>query len=261
MRKHGKFILVSAMLLALLATPIALGAGEGRPLKGGARNPSDNASIAYTRETQVIANTATYGTRQSNKSDNGGGAIYGCRSKPGGTPAGNEPCLRSSNIADGLAFELSSGGVQVGTINTTAGGDATKPFTTNATGVATGLNADRVDSKNADDLTKDAVTASVAAVQASSPLAQVTAAGAPGQTRGVTTGGVTKQAGLGDYDVVINGDLSNCAVNATVTGTAPGQVTVTPAVAVDKKTTTVDVRTFDGGGIAADRAFDLAATC
>ena len=64
---------------------------------GGARNPSSNASLAYSRETQIIANNTTYGTRQSNKSTSGGGAIYGCRAgAPARTavPAGQQPVQR-----------------------------------------------------------------------------------------------------------------------------------------------------------------------
>ena len=147
-RGNGPWILVSAIGVALLVTPFAVAAGEGRPLDGGARNPSNNASQSYTRETQIIANTSTYGTRQSNKSTNGGGAIYGCRSAPGGTPANNEPCVRASNLSNGRAFEFATGGTEVGRIDV----DRTRrraPFTTNATGVATGLNADQVDGQSA----------------------------------------------------------------------------------------------------------------
>ena len=104
---------------------------------------------AYTKETEIIANVGTYGTRQSNKSNNGGGAVYGCRSAAGGTPKGNEPCVRASNLADGRAFEFNAnGGTEVGAIT---GPAAAAPFTTTATGVATGLNADKVDGKDATD--------------------------------------------------------------------------------------------------------------
>src|SRR3954453_13799922 len=126
----------SAILLAVCIAPFALAAGEGQPVKGGARNPSNNESQAYTRETEIIANTSTYGTRQSNKSDNGGGAIYGCRSGEGGSGKGNEPCIRSVNLTTGYAFEFESRGVQAGSITVGNGGDSTRPFTTNATGVA-----------------------------------------------------------------------------------------------------------------------------
>jgi hypothetical protein len=132
--------------IAVTAVPVAIGAGEGGPIEGGQRNPSPNRTISLSSETEIIATTATYGTRQSNKADNGGGAIYGCRSKAGGSPAGNEPCIRSNNLADGLAFEFKTEGLIGGRIDAKGtGGDTTKPFETNATGVATGLNADRVD--------------------------------------------------------------------------------------------------------------------
>ncbi len=57
------------------------------------------------------------------------------------------------------------------------------------------------------------------------------------------------------------GDLSNCAFAATVTGPDAGQVTVTPTVAADRSTTAVEVRTFNGTGVATDRPFHLSATC
>ncbi len=247
--------LLGATTLVLVAAPLALGAGEGAPLGGGARNPSPNASIEYVRETQIIADNQTYGTRQSNKSTNGGGAIYGCRSLPGGTPANNEPCIRSNNLNTGLAFEFESNGTIGGTISTRPG-DGSKPFITNATGVATGLNADRVDGKHVEDIVKDAAIAT----QALNPLALVRADGAAVRTRGVETNGVSRSA-AGNYDVRFTGDLSTCALAATITGTDPGQVAVTPVVAADKKTTTVDVRTFDGSGAVAARGFHMHANC
>src|SRR4051812_46308035 len=148
-------VLTSAIVLGLLISSFALASGEGNSLLGGKRNPGSDESQALTNETQIIANVSTYGTRQSNKSDNGGGAIYGCRSKAGGSAAKNEPCVRAVNLADGSAFEFQTDGLLGGLITVGKGGDTAKPFTTNATGVATGLNADRVDGKDAADfLTK-----------------------------------------------------------------------------------------------------------
>ena len=149
-RANGPWILASALLVALMVAPFAGAFGEGNNVRGGARNPSPDARRAYTKETEIIANVSTYGTRQSNKSTNGGGAVYGCRSAAGGTPKGNEPCVRASNLADGRAFEFNAnGGTEVGAIT----GPATAaPFTTTAKGVATGLNADQVDGKSADEI-------------------------------------------------------------------------------------------------------------
>jgi hypothetical protein len=245
-RANGPWILASALLVALMVAPFAGAFGEGNNVRGGSRNPSPDSRRAYTRETQIIANVNTYGTRQSNKSTNGGGAVYGCRSAAGGTPKGNEPCVRASNLADGRAFEFNAnGGTEVGAIT----GPATAaPFTTTAKGVATGLNADQVDGKSADEIVTDA--------QALNKFAVVAADGtlATG-ARGAKT--VTHTAASGDYSVDFDSDVSKCARTATITGATPGEITTE---AVDADTTTV--HTFNAAGAAAaDRAFHLVITC
>jgi len=48
---QGPWILVAAIAVALLVTPFAIAAGEGRPLLGGKRNPGSNASAALAAET------------------------------------------------------------------------------------------------------------------------------------------------------------------------------------------------------------------
>lgn len=145
-------LVIGAVAVAAVATavPVAGGFGEGNPLEGGVRNPSPNAALELQRETQIIADTPTYGTRQSNKSSSGGGAIYGCRSGAGGTLANNEPCIRANNLEQGFAFEFETDGAMAGLISAGSGGPKTKPFSTNATGVASGLNADYVDGQDFD---------------------------------------------------------------------------------------------------------------
>jgi hypothetical protein len=241
-RAQGPWILASAVLVALIVAPMAGAFGDGKTLRGGARNPSSDARKAYSKETEIIASVSTYGTRQSNKSSNGGGAVYGCRSGPGGTPKGNEPCIRANNLASGLAFEFNStnaAATQVGSITATNSNAA--PFTTNATGVATGLNADKVDGKDASDL-----QAKFAEVAADGTLA----AGA----RGAKT--VSHTAGSGNYSVDFDSDVSKCARAATITGATAGEIT-TEAADAD----TVTVHTFDSAGGAAERAFHLVVTC
>jgi hypothetical protein len=264
-RSQGPWLLASAIVLGLLISSFAVASGEGNPLLGGKRNPGSNESAALSRETEVIANTSTYGTRQSNKSDNGGGAIYGCRSKAGGVPKGNEPCIRSSNLADGRAFEFEAkGGTEVGTI--TSGNVNAAPFTTNAKGVATGLNADQVDGKSADEIQSAATTAAhtdaVATAQGLTSFAAVSAAGALGGNRGATSAARSSQ---GTYTVVFANDISACALQATETQFEnAGAVGV--ALGDDKKTVTV--RTRSGGGAdgteataPADRSFHLTVSC
>jgi hypothetical protein len=158
-RPRLRAVLVAATVIAVVMAPVGV-AATGSVLRAGKRNFA-------TSETKIVSSTAGtnasvggYATRQSNISDSGGGAIYGCRSglPTAGGPA-QEPCLRANNLRTGKAFEFAAHGELVGTIESGVGGDNAKPFTTNATGVATGLNADRVDSKSADDIVKDAATA------------------------------------------------------------------------------------------------------
>jgi len=149
-------VLLATGLLVVGLAPFGV-AATGDALREGQRNGTAN------RETQVIANvrssgsaTGGYATRQSNLSSSGGGAIYGCRSTAGTsrTEPPRNPCLRTNNLSSGLAFEFNAQeGAEVGQI--TVGGEnaaSKRPFSTNATGVATGLNADRVDGAEAGDL-------------------------------------------------------------------------------------------------------------
>jgi hypothetical protein len=132
---QGRYVLGAALVLSLLVSPFAV-ATTGGLLREGKRNPSKGAA---SKETEIIASNKTYGTRQSNiKNGNGGGAIYGCRSNPG-----REPCIRANNLKNGRAFEFETDGAEAGSIEANSPG--ARPFTTNATGVATGLNSDRVD--------------------------------------------------------------------------------------------------------------------
>ena len=240
-RANGPWILASALLVALLVAPLAGAFGEGNSVRGGARNPSPDSRRAYTKETQIIANVNSYGTRQSNKSNNGGGAVYGCRSAAGGTPKGNEPCVRASNLADGRAFEFNAnGGTEVGAIT---GPAAAAPFTTTATGVATGLNADKVDGKDATDL--------------QAKFATVTGAdGSLGSNRGATS---SSRASAGVYNVVFDADVSKCSRTATIAGATPGTITTDAGANAQ----TVTVRTFDTAvaPAATDHSFNLTVTC
>ena len=256
-RINKRTAILLAGLAAMLTAPLALAAGEGSPTRGGARNPSSNESQSYTRETEIIANTSTYGTRQSNKSDNGGGAVYGCRSKAGGTAAGNEPCLRATNLADGSAFEFNTNtGLLGGIITVGRGGDNTRPFTTNATGVATGLNADEVDGKSADDLlAKDGKAADADKLDGRESasfanagdlaFAIVSAAGNVSAGRGAVSAAVDPATDT--FTVVFDRDVSKCSYTVTESGgTASGADFAATAAAGNERAVTVD-STTDGG--------------
>jgi hypothetical protein len=155
--------LVLTVAAAIVLTAQLAAADTGDNIREGKRNPSGGG--AASKETQIIARTAkdAYGTRQSNLGD-GGGAIYGCRSSLDASsaatladPAKSTPCLRVNNLRGGKAFDMQTntgrliGVLQAGQSLTTARPEVA-PFITNATGLAVGLNADRVDGLNAADI-------------------------------------------------------------------------------------------------------------
>jgi hypothetical protein len=245
----GRYVLISAVALAVLVAPLALASGEGKPIDGGKRNPSSNKSQAYTRETGILTQNSTYGTRQSNKKDgDGGGAIYGCRSAPG-----HEPCIRANNLKNGRAFEFdTSSGTQGGYIDVGNGNPNTNatPFGTNAAGKVANLNADRVDDLHADEII----------ARAKDQWAVVAADGTLTRKNGAAA--VTK-LGSGDYEVAFGRDVSACAYNATLgsidaTDPPAGEVGVAQRGGNAKA---VRVVTRDSAGAAADRPFHLTVNC
>ena len=279
-RGNTRALLISGAILALFVSTSAFAVGEGEPVEGGERNPTANLSQAYQKETEIIGDIAAsnaqkggYVTRQSNTSTGanaGGGAIYGCRST-GTNPDTDESCIRANNLADGLAFSFNSNGTLGGLIQVGDGGREEKPFVTDATGVATGLNADEVDGLDAEQL-----------IQANQQLfARVNADASAFDGRGATAA-ATGDAGDGVYTVTFNRDISGCAYQATQVNTElPG--TISAALTPDTNNT-VTVRTLDeaedpftdgdgdpatddndnpdaNGNAPADRAFHLTVTC
>jgi hypothetical protein len=226
-RFSGRAAVVCALILAIGVPATAAGFGEGRNLLLGKRNPSSNPALGLSSETQIIANNSTYGTRQSNKKDgDGGGAIYGC-SNPG-----NEPCVRAANLKGGRAFEFVTAGAQAGLIQT--GSPTGAPFTTNATGVATGLNADRVDGKEAADFASatDVKTLSDGLLDAQVSATATVSANSRGAVSATVAGST--------YTVKFNRDVSKCSYTASPAGPAAA---LAPGVAAGTDATTVTVET------------------
>jgi hypothetical protein len=243
-----KWVLAAVVALALVISPFAVAQTSG--LIGGKRNPR---SGSFRAETQVIASNSTWGMRYSNRAvGGGGGLLFGCRSQPGGTPQRNFPCARSRNVANGLAFEFVTGGSLAGTITAGRGGDNTRPFTTNATGVATGLNAERVGSQTPAQLT----SAAVSAVQGTLSMARVSAAGTTISGRGVS--GVSHPS-AGTYSVVFGNPVNACALTATQSAAGTEVGAVGTQLGPDNRTVTVT--TLSNTGTQADRAFDITAVC
>jgi hypothetical protein len=227
---------------AAVAAPLATGANEGSTLKGGKRNGT------FSSETKIIANNGAFGTRQSNLGS-GGGAIYGCRST-----TGNEACIEASNLNSGQAFNFRFNGELGGTINTDSRTKETaKPFTTNATGVATGLNADRVDGLDAQQIVDTAKN--------STKVAIVTAEGGLQNARGLSA---SVREGEGQYLVTADGDISKCVPSVTAYGTpdAPGtNATVQLAASNQVRVFTRTAGTTEANPAAVDRQFSVTVNC
>jgi hypothetical protein len=248
--KTRAMAVVCALAVTVVAASQAMASGEGTNARLGVRNPS---SGNLTVQTQIIASNSNWGTRQSNKGA-GGGAIYGCRSGPGA-----ESCVRAVNLMNGLAFSFQSnsgttvGSFQVGT--TSAVNPNVAPFTTNAAGKVTNLNADNLDGLSASQIESQAVTTAGAAAQALSSIAAVSATGALQKARGATA---STNTGTGTYIVTFGASIANCVYQATINsaGGEFGFVSATEATA-----TTVSVSTTNIAGNAANRPFYLTVNC
>jgi hypothetical protein len=141
---HGwrRAAILTGAAVALIAAPVAL-AGSlanagGQPVRGGVKNPPGG---GYYQTTQIWADNASWGTRQSNLGT-GGSAIYGCRSLAGGLP-----CLDADNLKGGPAFSFITTGTTGGSI--LVGNANAAPFTTNGHGEAKGLNANYLQGRQA----------------------------------------------------------------------------------------------------------------
>lgn len=269
--RPGRYALACGLTAAAVATPIALGASgtvsSRDALQGGRRNPTSLSTQrpAYRTETKVVADNSTYATRQSNLSSNGGGAIYGCRSRAAGVRAGEEPCVRADNLSTGEAFEFQftsgalGGLIQAGTTITTTHPTA-RPFVTNATAVATGLNADRVDDMNAADIVAKAASARAFARVIGRPTGTDTIDDAHSQN--VADANVT-HAGTGVYCVAGLSPAPKSAVAnlqsppAGPTGASQVYVDSTGGAAACPGSEQIAVRTVNAAGAPANGDFSM----
>src|SRR4051812_882321 len=248
---QGKYLVLSSLILALLVAPFAL-AADGDPVRAGGRT-------TFTSITRVLGDSNTYATQQSNlRIGDGGAARYGCRST-----AGNEFCLLSKNTGGGGAFRFQSqksllgGSIEVVPPTGKTAADA-KPFTTNAHGVATGLNADQVDGMSASDIVK--------AASAGSVYARVAADGKTDSSRtsGVSDTNIVHTPGGGVY--CFTGLKSQPQTASVTLDGVPGETSIdtttsAPAAACNNATgIQMIVRTYNSDGVLADRPFYVQAT-
>lgn len=256
--QRTRSVLLATFVLVLGIVPFAI-AANGDPMIAGGRT-------TFTDITRVLGNSPTYATQQSNlRQGDGGAARYGCRSA-----AGMEFCLLSKNTGGGGAFRFEAERSLLGgeiDVEVPAGrtADDAKPFTTNATGVATGLNADEVDGMSADQIITAARAQNPAGSAPSYAFARVAADGKTDQSRsqGVTDANVSKtRPGVYCFTGLTSRPKN---ANANLDG-VPGEVAVdtttnAPGADCDNKTNVeLIVRTFDSAGTPADKPFYVSLT-
>jgi hypothetical protein len=255
---------------ALVAAPIALAsagsthpravahtagseAAGGYPVRGAIHNPPRS---AYYRTTGIFSNNGSWTTRVENYGT-GGSVLDACHA-----PAGGVSCLDGYNLSGGLAFIFQSSGNNGGEILLRNPNGA--PFTTNAHGVATGLNANFLQGKQASEFQlANQPAANANALGGQPPSAYVAsdhvlfADVAPGPAL-KSTRGATAVSKSGEAYVVTFGatNVSSCSYTASPTGAAltSGQLGV-EAASSNASAVVVNVPSGYGGG------FDLQVLC
>ena len=199
LRGQGKWALLCSIALALIVAPFAV-AGDGDVMKVGETKLASDQGDAHHRHQDVT----TYATRQSNNKRG--------RRRLGDVRLPLEPRQRAVHLrlraahrrARSTSARSGNDGGRI-VVFGSANPRANRPFTTNATGVATGLNADEVDGQQCGRVPdQDADRRGVGATGALDTA----------RSRGVTT--VAKLAGDGAYRVDFVGNISRCAYTATV---------------------------------------------
>lgn len=262
---NRKATAIAGAVIAIAIAPVALAAGSHRSpkariagshgrssLRGEIHNPPHS---SFSKTTGLFGNTKGWVTRTKNLGS-GGSAQLLC-----GAPAAGSACLEASNSSTGFAFSFSSAGATGGTIllKNTAGA----PFTTNAHGVASGLNANYLEGKQAKEfLPANGTAVDSAKLGGQEPshylnvgqvlFAVVSAEPKIESSRGAKS--VTKKEST--YTVVFEGDVSKCSYTASPRGEAlsSGQIGVAPTSGNAAGVDVIVPSSFKGG-------FDLQVDC
>lgn len=261
----GRAVAVAGAAIAIGVAPAALASGWNHSAKAGSQRSEsvlvgaihNPAHSAYTRTTGIFANTGGFVTRTKNQGT-GGAATLECKASTGGA------CLLSDDSSTGFAFEFVSHGSTGGTIQLANPQGA--PFTTNAHGVATGLNANYLQGQEASafQLASKPAAKAVEAEKLGGKTASeyvttgqllfATVAGEKLQnTRGATA---LTRPNATTYTVTFGGDVSKCAYTASPEGAAieTGSIGVAPTAGNANAVNVLLPAGYNGG-------FDLQVSC
>lgn len=214
--------------LALFAAPVALASSNGEvarrailsdntPLKGAIHNP---ASSSFFRTTGIFANFNGWTLRVQNVGS-GGSATFGCRADVNGSA-----CLEAENTKGGLAFDFASNGSTGGKIQLPSASDV--PFTTNAHGEASGLNANYLQGRQASEFQLASKPATNAEALGGAPASEYVRAGqllfadvsSSGELQSHRGASVASRSGNSFTVTFGTIDVSKCSFTASPAGAA-----------------------------------------
>lgn len=261
----GRAVALAGAVIAIAAAPVALAAGSNPSAKaasasgkgtliGGIHNP---AGSTFANTTGLFGTMKGWVARIQNQGS-GGGVTLLCKSSTGGS------CLESSNSSTGFAFDFRSGGTTGGEITLKSAADV--PFTTNAHGLASGLNANYLQGDEASAFqlaSKPIATATNAENLGGKPASsyvttsQVLFATVNGEKIENTRGATSVSKSESTYTVVFSSEVSKCSYTASPVGAAleKGQIGVGPTSGNADAVNVFLPTGYTGGG------FDLQVDC
>ena len=227
--RGGRYAVLAAVVIAVVAAPFAVAAGTGR----------------------FEANNSRYTVLARNTANGDGGAMATACTSNASTPGhAHEPCLNMVNKGTGFAAAFRTRGLQGFRLQTSGSGTAT-PFILdkNATGKVTYFNADELDGKDSTEIGREAW----ALVDGSATT--------PTLTRNYQTTGVARTTGApaGDYTLTFADDVQNCSYQVTPGNVNAAREVAAAPVAGQNKQVRVTVR--DNAGALVDDSFQVAVHC
>jgi hypothetical protein len=231
--RTGRYAVLAAVGMAVVAAPFAVAAGKG------------SFTAKDSRYTVLARNTA---------SGDGGALAAACSSNASTAGNAHEPCLNMVNKGTGYAAAFRTRGVQGFRLQTSGSGTAT-PFILdkNATGKVTYFNSDQLDGKDSTDFNLERWG-----------LIDGTTNPAPTIVRDKGVASVARTA-AGDYAVTFDDDVNNCSYQVTAANGSTARAVSAVPVAGQNKQVRVTVRDVtDDAAPAADLvndSFQIAVHC
>jgi hypothetical protein len=232
--RPGRYAVLAAVVIAVVAAPFAVAAGKG----------------------SFTASDARYTVLARNTSNGDGGALAAACTSNASTPSNaHEPCLNMVNKGTGYAAAFRTRGIQGFRLQTSGSGTAT-PFILdkNATGKVTYFNADQLDGKDSTDFN----------LERWGLIDGTTNPTTPAIVRDKGVASVSRTA-AGDYAVTFDDDVNNCSYQVTpANGSTARAVSAVPVTGQNKQVRVTVRDVTDDTAPAADLvddSFQIAVHC